>query len=60
MEANGQLHDPSVLPLEERASSIPWMGGSVGRRTGLDAVAKRKNFLTFSCRESNSCCPVRS
>jgi hypothetical protein len=42
MEVSGQLHAAVALPRGERAPGIPWVGGWVGPRAGLDMVVKRK------------------
>jgi len=42
----------------ERAPALLWIGGWVGTRADLDAVAKRKSLCP--CREPNSGRPVRS
>jgi hypothetical protein len=41
MDISDQLHIPVVLPRGVRASGTHEIGGWVGRRAGLDAVAKR-------------------
>jgi hypothetical protein len=51
MEVSGQLHAPAALPPLRIATGTPWIGGWVGPRAGLDAMAKRK-FLC-PCRNSN-------
>jgi hypothetical protein len=38
MEVSGELHAPAALPPEKEH----WIGGRMGPRVGLDAVAKRK------------------
>jgi len=47
----------SLYP-QERAPGTHWMGGWVGLRGSLDAVAKRKN--PCSCQESNPGHPAHS
>jgi hypothetical protein len=42
MEVSGQLHDPAALPHRERATGTHLIGGWVGLRAVLEAVAKRK------------------
>jgi hypothetical protein len=42
MEVGGELHAQAALPAVERAPGTHWIGGWVGPRAGLDAVAKRK------------------
>jgi hypothetical protein len=42
MEVSGQLHTPAALPPGERGPRTNWIGGWVGPRADLDAVAKRK------------------
>jgi len=44
MAVSGQFHAPAALPPRERAPGTHWIGGLVGTRAGLDAVAKRKNL----------------
>jgi len=48
MEVSGQLHAPAALPPKERAPGTHWIGGWVGPRAGLDAVAKSRNPVTAS------------
>jgi hypothetical protein len=48
MEVSGQLHAPASLPTGKEHPGILWIGGWVGPRAGLDAVAKRS---LSSCRE---------
>jgi hypothetical protein len=43
MEVSGQLHAPVTLPPRERAPGTHWIGGWVGPRADLNAVANRKN-----------------
>jgi hypothetical protein len=47
MEVNGQLHDPAALPPEKRTPGTNWIGGCVGPRIYLEAVAKEK-FLALA------------
>jgi len=47
MEVSGQVHAPSLFTLGGTASSTYLKGGWVGRRAGLDAVAKRKISCPF-------------
>jgi hypothetical protein len=42
LQVNDNLHTPADLPPGERATNIYRIGGWVGPRVGLDAVAKRK------------------
>jgi hypothetical protein len=42
MEMSDQLHGPTALPPEKKDTGIHWIGGWVGPRVGLDAMAKRK------------------
>jgi hypothetical protein len=42
MEVNGQLHDPTALPPEEKVPDTHWMRRWVGPTAGLDALRKRK------------------
>jgi hypothetical protein len=44
---------PRLNPME-RAYGTHWTGGGVGLRTGLNAVAKKKNYLFYLCWESNT------
>jgi hypothetical protein len=37
-----------------------WIGGWVGLRASVDAVAKRKKFLPCPCWELNPSCPAHS
>jgi hypothetical protein len=41
MEVSGQLHVPSALLPRERAPGIHWIGGWVGPRAVMDALAER-------------------
>jgi len=44
MEVSGLLHDHTAFPYPpETAPSTDWIGGWVGPRAGLNAVAKGKN-----------------
>jgi hypothetical protein len=45
---SGQLHDPAALPPKKELSVLIVIGGWVGPRAGLDAVAKRENVITDS------------
>jgi len=42
MEVSGQLRATAALHLGIEPSGTHWVGGWVGPRAGLDAVAKRK------------------
>jgi hypothetical protein len=42
MEVSGQLHVLATLPRGDRTPGTHWIGGWVGPRASLDAVAKRK------------------
>jgi hypothetical protein len=44
MEVNGQIHAPATLPPGQKPSNTHWIGGCVGPRVGLDAVAKRESL----------------
>jgi len=46
LEVSDQLHDTVALPSEEGVPDIHWLGGWEGLRSGLDAVAKKKNHFT--------------
>jgi hypothetical protein len=50
MKVNGQLHATATL-LSGMCPDIHWIGGRVGPRAGLNAVAKKEN--PSPCRESN-------
>jgi hypothetical protein len=52
MEVSGQLYAPGDLT-QWRAPGTHWVGGWVGRRAGLDAVAKWKNSITAPRRHLN-------
>jgi len=41
----GQLRAPVALPPEVRALGTPWIGGRVGPKAGMDAVAERKILI---------------
>jgi hypothetical protein len=43
MEMGGELHAPAAFTPEIRGPCTPWIGGWMGHRADLDAVAKRKN-----------------
>jgi hypothetical protein len=45
MEVGGQLHALAALLPRERTLRTYWIGGWMGPRFGLEAVAKRKNLL---------------
>jgi hypothetical protein len=55
---SGHLHAAAALP-PRKEPSIDWIGGWVGPRAGLDAVAKRKKFHDFPCRFLNPGPPSR-
>jgi hypothetical protein len=57
MEVSGQLHAPAALPRRKNPGTY-WIGGWVGPRASLDAVAKRK--IPSPRRESNPNRPARS
>jgi hypothetical protein len=42
MEVSGQLHAPAALPSEKEPLGTHCIGGRVGPRAVLEAVAKRK------------------
>jgi hypothetical protein len=42
MEMNVQLHPPRPLYTRDKAPGTHWIGGWLGPRASLDAVAKRK------------------
>jgi hypothetical protein len=58
MEVSGQLHAQAALLSWERAPCTHLIGGWVGPRAGLDAVAKRRNPI-IALTESNPGRPVR-
>jgi hypothetical protein len=58
MEVNGQRYAPAAVPPGERVPNTHWIGGCVGSRAGLDAVAKRTKSFLYPCRESNHSRPV--
>jgi len=41
---------PARFTIEERVLGTQWMGRWVGPKTGLDAVAKRKNLFSVLAR----------
>jgi hypothetical protein len=41
---------PGCFTTEERAPGTHWVGGGVGPRAGMEAVARKKNNI---CQESN-------
>jgi len=43
MEVSGHFHDPVTLPPGKESQGTRWIGGWVGPRAGLDAVAKGIN-----------------
>jgi len=45
MEVSGEIHTPAAL-LPGKEPGTHWIGGWVGPRVGLDAVAKRRNPLS--------------
>jgi hypothetical protein len=55
---SGQIHAPVALPLEKQSLVTYWIGGWVGSRPSLDAVAKRR--IPFPPQESNSGRPACS
>jgi hypothetical protein len=59
MGVSGEIHAPAALPPGKEPTGNHWIGSWVGHRTGLDAVAKRKNTLFHLCRESNPSCTAR-
>jgi hypothetical protein len=48
MEVSDLLHAPAALPPGKEPPDNHWIGGWVGPRAGLDAVAKRKNPVIAS------------
>jgi hypothetical protein len=44
LEVSGQLHAPVALLPGKRAPVTHWIGGCVGRRTGLEYLGRRKIF----------------
>jgi len=53
-KVSDQIHVPTALPLGEEPQ---WVGGWVGPKAGLDAVAKGK--ILFPCRKLNPGLPAR-
>jgi hypothetical protein len=54
MEVNGQLHVPSpLLPGQKKKEKkrTLWIGGYVGPRAGLEAVARRRSQIIAPVRE---------
>jgi len=45
MAESGQLHVLAALPPEKEPSSTYWVGGWMGPRAGLNAMANRKKHL---------------
>jgi len=58
VEVNGQLRTTTALPPGKVLPGTRYIGGWMGSRASLDAVAKRKNPCL--CRESNFGRPSRS
>jgi hypothetical protein len=58
MEVNGQIYAPALLPLGKEPPPTRWVGGWVGPRAGLEAVAERK--YPFFWQEWSPGRPVRS
>jgi hypothetical protein len=58
MEVSGHLHASGCFTPGKRDPVTRYVGGWMGSRAGLNAVAKRK--IHFSCLESNSRNPARS
>jgi len=56
-EVSGQLHG-GRFTAGDRTHETHWIGGWVGPRVGLDAVARRK--ILSLCRETNRGDPARS
>jgi hypothetical protein len=50
MAVNDQLHAPASLHLGKEPPNILWIGGWVGYRADLDAVAKRKIIINGPAR----------
>jgi len=48
MEVSGQLHAPAALLSGGIGPVTHWIGGWVGPRACMDAVAKRKSLIVFS------------
>jgi hypothetical protein len=53
MELNGQFHASVASPPEERALRLHWIGGCVGPRADVDAVAKRESPITAPAGKRN-------
>jgi hypothetical protein len=60
MEDSGELHTPDRFTPWLKVPGTDWVGGWVGPRTGLDAVAKRRKSVHCACRELNHSRLVRS
>jgi hypothetical protein len=61
MEVSGQLHAPANFPPEKETPDTHCIGGWVGSRAGLNAVARRKKKSHHcTCRESNPARPAHS
>jgi hypothetical protein len=56
---SGQLRAPTVLNPKKHFGAL-WIESWVGRRAGLDAVAKTKKSLLCPCRESHLGSPAHS
>jgi len=56
MEMSGQLYAPAAITPGETAPDTNFARSLVGRRVGMDAVAKRKNFFPYP--ESNASRPT--
>jgi len=50
---SGQLHAPAALPLE-KSPETPWIGGWMGPKAGLEAVAMRTKALPLQGIEPHS------
>jgi hypothetical protein len=55
MKVSDQLHAMTALP-PGKEPWVPWIGGLVGPRAGLDMVAKRK--IPNPCQEMNTDCLI--
>jgi hypothetical protein len=60
MEVSRHLHALTVLSPGQKPSGTHWIGGWVGPRANLDAVARSKNSITVPVAELNPGRPARS
>jgi hypothetical protein len=60
MKVSGKIHDSAAFLPRERDPGSYWIGGWVGTRGSLDAVAKTKDTIIRPFRKSNPGRPARS